>query len=466
MAGVKPAALRLARKMTYNSTMKFDPNIFKAYDIRGITPSELNPPVAHAIGQALADFLPAGQVAVGRDMRTDSSDLAEALIAGLARQDREVIDLSQVTSDMIYYAVGSMGLAGGAMITASHNPGQYDGIKLTGQGVVPIGIDSGLLTIEQEVEQDHYKKVAATGAVQQKDITEEWVKYAIKLSGNSFGPLKVGLDAGNGMAGMLVPYLQSLTPLQIDGLYLELDGTFPHHPANPLVEANTIDLRHLVQTKHLDCGLAFDGDGDRAFFCDETGTMLSGSVLGAILAKHFLTLHPGATILGNAAISNIVVDTVTQGGGQFVRTKVGHSYIKADMRRLSAVFACEHSGHFYFQDNYNADSGLIAVLTLLHILSTSGKTLSGLVAELHNPYVNSGEIDVAVSDKAVALGAVKHAFADGKMDELDGVTVRYPDWWFNLRPSNTEPLMRLNIEAKNRKTLEEKTAAVLATIKN
>lgn len=446
--------------------MKFNPDIFKAYDIRGITPTELNPAVAHAIGQAFADFLPSGKVAVGRDMRTDSGELAKALIAGLVKQDREVIDMGQITSDMIYFAVGSMGLAGGAMITASHNASQYDGIKLTGKGVVPIGIDSGLLEIEGDIEHDHYKKVIESGSVTQKDITQTWVENTIKLSGDQFKPLKVGLDAGNGMAGILVPYLQKLTPLQIDGLYLKLDGSFPNHPANPLVEANTADLRKLVVEKGLDCGLAFDGDADRAFLVDEKGQLISASQMGAILATYFLQQSPGATILCNEVVSDIVPDTIEKLGGKVVRTRVGHSFIKEDMRRRGAVFACEHSGHFYFRDNYNADSGLIAALTMLHIISQSGKTLSELVSELHDPYVDSGEIDVPSTNKDIILKSVKEHFRDAKIDELDGVTLRYPDWWANVRPSNTEPALRVNVEARNRATLQQKTREVLGVIKS
>ncbi|MBI2798013.1 phosphomannomutase/phosphoglucomutase [Candidatus Saccharibacteria bacterium] len=445
--------------------MKFNPNIFKAYDIRGLSPQELNPPVAYAIGRALADHLPGGVVAVGWDMRADSRALAEAIISGLVKQDREVISLGLITSDMMYYAVGSLGLAGGAMVTASHNPGKYDGIKLTGEGVVPIGIDSGLLEIEQEIEADQYKKAVETGKVTQKNILNSWVEHAVKLSGDRFKSLKIGLDAGNGMAAILVPPLQQLTPLKIDGLFLELDGSFPNHLANPALPENTKDLQKLVVENNLDCGLAFDGDADRVFLIDERGNWISASKIGAILAKYFLHLDPGGTILGNVIVSNIVPDVVQQNGGKFIRTKVGHSFIKADMRDHNAIFACEASGHFYFRDNYFADSGLLAALTVLHIMSQAEKPLSALVAELNGSYFDSGEMNFDAKDKAATIGRVKAQFTDGQVSELDGLSVNFSDWWFNLRPSNTEPVLRLNVEATNQGLLEQKVNELTSLIK-
>ena len=433
--------------------MRFNKDIFKAYDIRGLAPQELSPQVAYAIGRAFADFLPTGKIAVGRDMRIDSGELADALIAGLIKQDREVIDLGQITSDMIYFAVGSMNLAGGAMITASHNPGKYDGIKLTGQGVAPIGIDSGLLEIEKEVGSEHFKKLHSRGSIEKLDITRAWVKHAISVAGRSDIDLHIGTDTGNGMAAIVLPYLKKLTYLKIDSLYTELDGTFPNHLANPLEPKNTKDLRKLVVDKKLACGLAFDGDGDRVFVVDNKGELLSGSVLGAIIARDILETTPGETILYNAICSDIVPATIESFGGQAVRTRVGHSYIKAEMKKCQAIFACEHSGHFYFADNYNADSGLIAALRLLKILAESGKSLSEIANPYRKIFANSPELNYEVKDIPMTLKKIENEFRDGETDHLDGLTIRYRDWWFNARPSNTEPLLRVNIEAKSKAQL-------------
>lgn len=434
--------------------MEFTQSIFKAYDIRGKVPDELTPQVARAVGRALADFLPAGEIALGRDMRPDSSELASAISAGLIEQGRVVVDLGLITSDMMYYAVGQYGFAGGAMVTASHNPGEYNGIKLTAKGVAPIGEASGLQVIKQTIIDDSYKPALAGGSVRLIDILDGWVEHALTFAPN-LAALKVGIDAGNGMGGIIVPELQKLTKLIISGLYLELDGTFPNHPANPLAFENLKDLIELVKANQLDCGIAFDGDGDRAFMIDENAEVVSASVLGAILSQHFLKLSPGATILYNAITSRIVPETIASAGGQAIRTKVGHSFIKAEMRQHGAVFACEHSGHFYFQDNYNADSGLIAALCVLDIISSSGKKLSELCQPFREKYVDSGEINFEVSDKAKTIALVSEHYSDGQTDNLDGTTISYPDWWFNLRPSNTEPLLRLNIEAKNQQTLKQ-----------
>lgn len=433
--------------------MNFNQSIFKAYDIRGKVPAELTPEVAQAVGRALADFLPTGEIAVGRDMRPDSSELASALSAGLTSQGRVVVDLGQITSDMMYYAVGQYDFAGGAMVTASHNPGEYNGIKLTAKGVAPIGEDSGLNIIKQTILHDAYKPPMANGLVRSIDILDGWVKHALTFAPN-LSALKVGIDAGNGMGGIIVPELEKLTKLKISGLYLELDGTFPNHPANPLVFENLKDLIELVKANQLDCGIAFDGDGDRAFMVDENGEVVSGSILGALLSEHFLKLNPGATILYNAITSRIVPETIAAAGGKAIRTRVGHSFIKADMRQHGAVFACEHSGHFYFRDNYNADSGLIAALCVLDIIAQSGKKLSQLTEPYRQKYVDSGEINFDVSDKAKTIALVSTNYSDGQIDSLDGTTISYADWWFNLRPSNTEPLLRLNIEAENPEVLK------------
>lgn len=439
--------------------MKIHESIFKAYDIRGKVNSELTAEVVTAVGRALSDMLPEGEVAVGRDMRPDSAELSEAMIKGLMIQGRKVVDLGEITSDMMYFAVGSYGYAGGAMITASHNPGEYNGIKLTAKGVAPIGEETGLLDIKNAVINDNFKSSIESGELSQKNILSDWIDHALKFA-PSLKPIKVGIDAGNGMAGIDVAELEKKTPLQIKGLYLEPDGTFPNHPANPLEFANLRDLIKLVKENSLDCGIAFDGDGDRAFMVDENGEVVSGSVLGALLAEYFLQANPNATILYNAITSRVVAETVERLGGKAIRTKVGHSFIKADMRKYNAIFACEHSGHYYFKDNYNADSGLIAALCILNIMSTSGKRLSELCAPLRKVYSSSGEINFHIKDIKEAIEEVAENFSDGSRDDMDGMTINYPQWWFNLRPSNTEPLLRLNIEARSQSEVEENLAKI------
>jgi phosphomannomutase len=444
--------------------MKFTESIFKAYDIRGKVPAELTPEVAKAVGRALADFLPEGRVAVGRDMRPDSEGLANSIAEGLMEQGREVVDIGQITSDMMYFAVGSNDFAGGAMVTASHNPGEYNGIKLTAKGVKPIGEETGLIDIKQAIISDEYKSSSGSGSKAEMNILADWVKHALKFAPN-LKNLKIGIDAGNGMGGIVVPELEKDTDLDIQGLYLELDGTFPNHPANPTVYENLKDIIQLVKQEKLDCGIAFDGDGDRAYLIDENGEAVSGSILGALLTERFLSENPGATILYNAITSRIVPEIVQEMGGKSHRTRVGHSFIKADMRKYDAVFACEHSGHFYFRDNYNADSGLIAVLCALDIMSQTGKKLSELCRPLREEYSDSGEINFEVANKDKVIEVVANEFTDGEQDRLDGLTINYPDWWLNLRPSNTEPLLRLNIEAKDSDTMKAKLAEVSEIIK-
>ena len=444
--------------------MKFATDIFKAYDIRGKVGTELTPEVVEAVGQALADYLPTGVVAVGHDMRNDSSQLAAAMIAGLTKQGREVMDIGQVASDMIYYAVGKYDLAGGAMITASHNPGEYNGIKLTGQGVAPIGIESGLAQIRDNVASDTFKPSSAQGSVTSKDIMDEWVQHTLELAGE-LKPLKVGADAGNGMAGPVIERLMADSPLEIEGLYLDPDGNFPNHPANPLVEENLADLQKLVQEKGLQIGVAFDGDGDRAFLVDEKGDVVTGSVLGALIAREMLELHPGATILYNAICSHIVPDTISALGGTAIKTKVGHSFIKAKMKETGAVFAAEHSGHFYFADNYRADSGLVAALKAFHILGQKDLPASEQFAPFRRRYTQSGEINSEVADAQKVLEALKAKYSDGQQDELDGLTVEYKDWWFNVRASNTEPVIRLNVESEDASVVKQKTEELLKLIR-
>lgn len=428
--------------------------IFKAYDIRGLVPGELNEEVARSIGRALADFLyetveaTRGQpVVVGRDMREDSAALATAVIEGLTQQVRDVIDIGQVTTDMIYFATGHLQAAGGVVITASHNPGAYNGLKLCREEARAIGVDTGLEDIKQKARDSQFRD-PAQGKVAEQDVMNEWIEHALDFAPD-LGPLRVAIDAGNGMAGKVIPYLEAKTQLKITPLYFELDGSFPNHEANPLKLETLHELSGTVQDKGLDCGIAFDGDGDRMVLVDEHGQPVSGSVTTAILARYFLKQHPGSTILHNAITSRIVSETIEQCGGTPVRTKVGHSYIKAKMREYDAPFGGEHSAHYYFRDNWYADSGLIAAMAALQILSQSGGTLSELIQDYREAYAHSGELNFEVADASARLQRLAEEFVDGEQDWLDGLTVTYENWWFNARPSNTEPLLRLNIEARD-----------------
>ncbi|MCA9345707.1 phosphomannomutase/phosphoglucomutase [Candidatus Saccharibacteria bacterium] len=441
--------------------------IFKAYDIRGKVGTELTPEVVEKIGYIFSNWLQGnGAIAVGRDMRPDSAELANALINGVRKSGRDVIDIGQVTSDMIYFAVGNYHLAGGAMITASHNPGEYNGIKLCKEEARPIGVESGLLDIKNEVlaltslETDEY------GNCIEKDITEDWINHVLGfVNTNKLKPLKIAVDAGNGMAGKIFPELEPYVPFDVHEMFFELDGTFPNHIANPLEPKNLVDIKKAISAYSCDAGIAFDGDGDRAVLIDETGEALTGTVLTALLADYFLQKNPGATILYNAICGKAAANTIENNGGKAIRTKVGHSYIKADMRKHAAVMAGEHSGHYYFKDNYYADSGLIAAVIGLYVLSTSGKTLSALAAPYRRAYVQIPETNFEVTNKEAVLLDIKTAYAGKKIDELDGITVQFDSGWFNVRASNTEPLLRLNAEAKTQQELDAMVKKVTKIIK-
>lgn len=429
--------------------------IFKAYDIRGKVGDELNNEVVEKIGKAMADWLPEkGVVAVGCDMRPDSKGFSSAIIKGLRQQGRDVWDIGEVTSDMIYFAVGNYNLAGGAMITASHNPGEYNGIKLCREQAKPIGEETGLFEIRDAVIANKFTPAQTQGKVTEKDITEPWIEHALSfIDAETLKPLKIVVDAGNGMAGKIFPELEPYVPFEVIEMYFELDGTFPNHIANPLVPENLNDLIKMVKSKKADVGIAFDGDGDRAVLVDDKGNALSGTVMTAMLAKYFLSKNPGATILHNAITGNVANDTIIEYGGKPIRTKVGHSFIKNDMRKHKAIFAGEHSGHYYFADNYMADSGLIAALIGLAILSDSNKKLSNLVAP-YRKYFNIDETNFEVTDKQATMQKIAEEFSDAKADWLDGLTLTFKDGWINVRPSNTEPLLRFNAEASTQQALD------------
>jgi phosphomannomutase len=441
-------------------------HIFKAYDIRGKVGSELTPELTKAVGRAFADWLPEqGAVAVGRDMRPDSAELADGLIAGLHAQGRDVIDIGEVTSDMIYFAVGSLKLAGGAMVTASHNPGEYNGIKLCRDEAKPVGIEGGLATVRDNALGEAFQPVTIEGNLTTQDLTEGWIKHALSfIDVDKLTPLKLAVDAGNGMAGKIFPELEPYVPWEVSEMYFELDGTFPNHEANPLKFETLANLIKNIQDNNLDGGIAFDGDGDRAFLVDETGTVVTGNVMNAMLSDYFLGLFPGSPVLYDLRSSHVVPETITAKGGIAIRTRVGHSFIKQIMREQNAPFGGEVSGHFYFRDNFFADSGLIAAVIGLYVAGLSGKSLSEL-RKHYTTYATAEETNFVVTSTADVLARLKEAFADNAQDELDGLTVDIDkSTWFNVRASNTEPVIRLNAESTSQAQLDELVAKVTKLI--
>jgi phosphomannomutase len=423
--------------------------IFKAYDIRGVVPDELDEQVAEAIGAAFARLTGSPAIVTVHDMRTSSGPLAEAFARGVVSQGANVVSGGLGSTDMLYYASGYLDLPG-AMITASHNPSKYNGIKLCRAGAKPVGQETGLAQLRDMVASGVPASTGTPGTISSEDLLAgygEYLKKLVDLSG--IRPLKVAVDAGNGMAGHTVPSVFAGLPLEIFPLYFELDGTFPNHEANPIDPANLRDLQRAVIEHGADIGLAFDGDADRCFIVDERGELVSPSVLTALIAARELAREPGAAVIHNLITSRAVPEIITEHGGRPVRTRVGHSFIKAQMAAEGAIFGGEHSGHFYFRDFWFADSGMLAALHALAALGGQDKPLSALLAE-YSRYVASGEINSEVSDQAAKTAEVREAYAGRPgvtLDTLDGLTVTTPQWWFNLRPSNTEPLLRLNVEA-------------------
>ncbi len=442
--------------------------IFKAYDIRGIVPDELDESVAAAVGAAFARLTSAPAVVTMHDMRTSSAPLAEAFGAGAASQGAEVIFGGLGSTDMLYYASGSLGIPG-AMITASHNPAKYNGIKLCRAGARPVGQDTGLAELREMAEHGVPAQAGPAGLITERDLLPGYAAYLkslVDLSG--IRPLTVAVDAGNGMAGHTVPGVFAGLPITTVPLYFELDGTFPHHEANPIDPANLADLQRAVTSSGADAGLAFDGDADRCFVVDERGDIVSPSALTALIAVRELRREPGAAVIHNLITSRAVPEIITGHGGRPVRTRVGHSFIKARMAETGAIFGGEHSGHFYFRDFWFADSGMLAGLHVLAALGAQPGPLSALLAS-YARYQASGEINSEVSDQAAATARVRAAFAGrpgASVDDLDGMTISTGDWWFNLRPSNTEPLLRLNVEAADEATLASIRNEVLRIVRS
>ena len=441
--------------------------IFKAYDVRGTYPDQLNERLARAIGSAFATFVKTPRIVIARDMRPSGVTMCEAFAEGARSIGVEVIDLGLASTDFLYFAAGHLD-APGAMFTASHNPAQYNGIKMCLAGAKPIGVESGLVEIEAMA--NEFYVTPATGSLagySELDLMGEWVKHVLSFAdASTFRPLKIVADTANGMGGFIAPKIFGELPFDVEIMYEELDGTFPNHPADPLDAKNLVDLQKRVLEVGADIGLAFDGDADRVFLIDEKAQPISGSTTTAMVADAMLKKYPGATILYNLICSKSVPAVIAEGGGVAVRTRVGHSYIKQQMAETGAVFGGEHSGHYYYRDNYRADSGIITAMVVLQLLSESSVPLSELVAP-YNRFVASGEINTEVASPAnsVAVIAQKLKSEGVNVDLLDGMTADYGTWWFNLRPSNTEPLLRLNVEAPNKIECQQRVDEVLQMIK-
>ncbi|MBW3643705.1 MAG: phosphomannomutase/phosphoglucomutase [Actinobacteria bacterium] len=440
--------------------------MFKAYDIRGTVPDQLDADVCRRIGAAFARFAESDRVLVARDMRPSGEELVSAFAEGATGQGVDVIDLGLASTDLIYFAAGHLD-APGAMFTASHNPAQYNGIKLCLSGARPVGQDTGLAKVKQWAAEGLAPLEGGQGSVSRQDLLGVYADHVRSfVDVGLLAPLRLVADTANGMGGLVAPAVFEGLPFDVDYLFPELDGTFPNHPADPIQRENLRDLQAAVLEREADVGLAFDGDADRVFLVDERARPLSGSLTTGLVATGMLAKHSGATILYNLICSKAVPEIIAEHGGKGVRTRVGHSFIKQTMAETGAVFGGEHSGHYYFRENYRADSGLVAALVVLEQLSVAGVTLSELVAPLDR-YANSGEINTPVDDPEATIDHVAEAFADADADQdrLDGLTVDLGSWWFNLRPSNTEPLLRLNLEAPTEEECEARTADVVELIR-
>ena len=447
------------------------PNIFKAYDIRGLVDSEITPDFTFATGLAFARYLQQvrepGTVVIGQDMRPSSPALADAFSAGVTSQGMDVIRIGLASTDMLYFASGKLGLPG-AMFTASHNPAEYNGIKLCLSSARPIGKESGLATIENFVRSGSPLEIRSVGVESNREMLEEYVDYLLFLVDlTSIRRLKIVVDAGNGMAGHTAPAIFNRLNCELIPLYFELDGSFPNHEANPIDSANLVDLQKAVVKHKADLGLAFDGDADRCFLVDEKGMVVNPSDVTSLIAHRELVKHPGSTIIYNLIYSRAVLETIEENGGVGLRSRVGHSYIKKMMADSGAIFGGEHSGHFYFNDFWRADSGALAALHAIAALGLNKNSMSEILKP-YQRYVLSGEINSKVDDADATMDLIENTFT-GKggvsIDHLDGLSVIGDTWWFNVRPSNTEPLLRLNVEAKTQAALAALRDEVLALIR-
>jgi len=442
-----------------------DAGIFKAYDVRGIYPQQIDEEIAYRIGRAFVAFLGEDKIVVGRDMRLSSPELSLAFISGASDQGADVADIGLCSTDMLYFASGVLDRPG-AMFTASHNPKEYNGLKLCRRKAGPISSDTGILEIRDLVLAGEFADAPHRGAVEELDMLPRYVDHVLSfIDVSSLLSLKVVADAGNGMGGLILPALFERLPCELVPHCFELDGSFPHHQPDPINPDNIKLLSQWVLEAGGDLGMAFDGDADRVFLVDDKGEPVSGSLTTAMVARRILQTHPNEKIIYNCINSWVVPETIREYGGTPIRERVGHSFIKQTMAETGAIFGGEHSGHYYFKDNFRADSGLIAAMFILEIVSLEDKPLSRIL-EPFRKYYASGEINSRVDDIPAKLDEIASLYAGGDVDRLDGITIEFEDWWFNVRPSNTEPLIRLNLEATTRELMEEKRDEVLAVIRS
>ncbi len=451
--------------------MTINPAIFKAYDVRGLYPAEVNEDAARQIGRGFVAYLKARRIAVSRDMRLSSPTVAAAFIEGAREQGADVVDYGMLATDMMYFAVARDDHDGGAQITASHNPKQYNGIKLVRREAFPLSGEAGLAEISEMLTSGTLPAPASTtGSLSTREVVDDYVRHVMAfIDPEIVKPFNVVLDAGSGMAGLVAPLLFDRLPCRTTKLCFDIDGTFPNHEANPLIEENRADITARVIREGADIGIAWDGDADRCFFIDGSGEFIAGDFVTALLAEAFLLRHPGAKVVYDVRASYAVKDTVARYGGTALMNRVGHAFFKRRMREEGAIFGGEVTGHYYFRDNFYADNGFIPALLMLELMSRKGQTMQELLAPLREKYFISGEINTKMPDMHVVqekIDALNARYQDGKVYTMDGVSVEYPDWHFNVRASNTEPLIRLNLEATTQAMMEDRRDEVLTFIRS
>jgi phosphomannomutase len=455
--------------MAFSIPRVLDSKVFKAYDVRGIHPTELDEEGGYAVGRAYVEQFEPKQIAVGRDMRLSSPSMAKAVIEGAADAGAEVVDIGLVGTEMVYFAVGDLDLDGGIQVTASHNPKQYTGMKIVRRGALPVGGDSGLLEIrDRALSGSDTSGGQAPGQVRQEDVFPGYVEKVLSfIDPGAVKPLRVVIDAANGMAGVMLPPVLERLPIDAVPYFFELDGSFPNHEPNPLLPENREFVIGKVLEEKAELGTAFDGDADRCFFIDDTGEFVPGDFVTALLAELMLEKHPGSKIIYDVRASWAVRETIERAGGIPLINRVGHAFIKHRMREEDAVFAGEVSGHYYFRDFFQADSGVIPFLLVLELISKRGKPLSELLRPFRETYFLTGEINVPVEDVAVTLQEIKERFGkEGEVSHLDGISIEAEEWHLNVRPSNTEPLLRLNLEARSKELMEQKRDEVLEVLRS